>query len=66
MKLDDTQPCPGRWRPMKMAHAGICIACERFKPRTQDVLAIHPPARLGLNGEWVCDERRSVGVKVPA
>jgi hypothetical protein len=61
MILDDTQPCPGRWRPFKMAHVGICIACARFRPKTQDPKAIAPAARVGLHGEWVCDERRSVG-----
>lgn len=60
MILDDTAPCPGRWRPLKMAHAGICIACERFRPGTKDPDAIEPAAKVGLHGEWVCDERRYV------
>jgi hypothetical protein len=59
MLLNDEAGCPGK-RRVSGGSVGVCYSCSRYGKRS--ATAIEPAAKLGLDGVWQCDERRSTGV----
>ncbi len=63
MLLNDEAGCPGK-RRISGGSVGVCYSCARYGKRSET--QIEPAAKLGADGVWQCDERRSAGVVLTA
>ena len=63
MTSDEARHVPDRAFRVAQPSLPQPLLWERFRPGTKAPDAIEPAAKVGLHGEWVCDERRSTGVK---